>query len=422
MVQSAKQSTTTESSGWALPTYLKLEPVQLAVLTAIAVMFFLAVTGLSRLYRAQQESLGNRWYSRGVADLSTGNFNQAMLEFRTALRYSRDNYDYQLNLGESLLGLKRTEEAYSYFINLWEREPENGIVNLELARFAAASGEKEQAERYYHNAIYATWPVDREVQRRETRVELIEYLLKVGLTKQAQSELIALEANSGNDPVQQARVGDLFLRAQDYQHALAAYRESLRSDRNNEAAAAGAGWAAFEAREYAVAQKYLQAAVAINPKDTQSAERLKTTDLVLQMDPFQRGITAVHRNRMVVNAFATAGARLKVCSVPKPAAGTGPTALGATAEQKQNTAPAAATGSPATTQSSSASPATEPSLVDTWAELQGRITPRGLERDPDLVESAMDLVFEIERETASCGVVSPADQALLLISRLHEGP
>ena len=388
MVDSAKQSTTTVRSRWALPTYLTLEPVQLAVLTAIAVVFFLAVTGLSHLYRSQQESLGNRWYMRGVADLSTGNFNQSMLEFRTALRYSRDNYDYQLNLAESLLGLKRAPEAYSYFINLWEREPENGVVNLELARIAAASGQTEQAERYYHNAIYATWPGDREVQRRETRVELIEYLLKIGASQQAQSELIALEANLGNDPVQQERLGGLFMRAQDYEHALAAYRSSLRSNRRNGAALAGAGWAAYETGQYPLAQKYLEAALMINPNDTQSAARLKTTELILQMDPFQRGLSVAHRNRMVTDAFASAGQRLKSCE-----------------------------GKPGSTAAASS----QLGLADTWATLQPRITPRGLESDPDLVESSMDLVFEIERETASCGVVSPADQALLLISRLHEG-
>lgn len=396
MAESANQSTTAERSRGMPQSYLKLEPVQLAVLTAIAVIFFVAVTGLSRLYRTQQESLGNRWYTRGTADLSTGNFNQAMLEFRTALRYSRDNYDYQLNLAESLLGLKRTQEAYAYFINLWERKPEDGVVNLELARIAAASSEQGQAERYYHNALYATWPGDQVVQRRETRVELIEYLLKIGADEQAQSELIALEANLGNDPVQQARLGDLFMRAHDYERALGAYRESWRSNRHNEAAAAGAGWAAFEVGEYAEAQKYLQAELTMNPKDTQSVERLKMTNLVLQMDPFHRGISVAHRNRMVVDAFATAGARLKLCAIP-------------------------VAGSSTSKQVQSNSPAMDPTLVDGWAELQGRITPRGLDRDPDLVESAMDLVFEIEHQTASCGVVSPTDQALLLIAKSHEG-
>jgi tetratricopeptide (TPR) repeat protein len=380
----------------------------LAMLSVLAVMFFLLVTGLSHLYQAQQESLGERWFSRGVADLNAQKFDSAVLEFRTALRYSRDNYSYQLSLAEALIGLKRTGEAHAYLINLWERQPENGLVNLALARIAAQSAETEQALRYYHNAIYATWP-DGEVRRREVRVELIEYLLKINANEQADAESIALEANLGDDPAEQARVGGLFMRAQDYEHALAAYRESLKSGRRNPTATAGAGMAAFELGRYPLAYRYLQAAVNADPHDTQSARLLKTTELVLQMDPFQRQLSAAHRNRIVVEAFAAAGERLKSCGV-KASAAAGP----------QSSSHAAGT------KTSAASPAaTAPSrsnLADTWAQMKPRTSQRRLERDPDWVESAMDLAFDIERETAAtCGAPGGTDQALLLISKLHEG-
>ena len=231
-----------EENGKNLRLYLTREPVILALLSVSAVVLFLAVTGLSRAYHAQQESLGNRWFTRGVTDLQAGRFDRAVNEFRTALLYSRDNYSYQFNLAEALVGLKRTDEAYAYLINLWEREPENGLVNRELARIAAQKGEAEQALRYYHNAIYAIWPVDQEVERRNTRLEVIEFLLRINAKAQAQAELIALAANIGDDLSQQAHVGDLFLRAQDYEHALAAYRLSLKANRHNPAALAGAGW------------------------------------------------------------------------------------------------------------------------------------------------------------------------------------
>jgi hypothetical protein len=54
--------------------------------------------------------------------------------------------------------------------------------------------------------------------------------------------------------------------------------------------------------------------------------------------------------------------------------------------------------------------------------MQPRISEGALKRDPDLVEAAMDLVFEIERQTnATCGLPSGPDMALLLIAKLHEG-
>jgi tetratricopeptide (TPR) repeat protein len=371
--------------------YLSREPVVLALLCALAVVFFLAVTGLSRIYQAQQDSLGNRWFMRGAADLKQRHFDAAVTEFRSALLYSRDNYDYQLNLAEALIGLKRGAEAYAYFINLWDREPENGLVNLELARIAAQKGETEQALRYYHNAIYATWPGDQQVQRRDTRVELIQYLLNINAKAQAQAELIALAANLEDDSLQQVRVGDLFVQTQDYEHALGEYRLSLRAQPHDAPALAGAGFAAFQLGRYSEAERYLQAAASANPNDTQSAARLKTAALVMQMDPFQRQISVAQRDRIVLEAFAAAGQRLESCSAGGAAKG------------------------PATM------PVAQPGLSDEWAKMKPQITQSGLRRDPDLVNTAMELVFSIERQTSNaCGAASETDAALLLIAKLHE--
>ncbi len=371
--------------------YLRREPVVLALLSALAVMSFVAVTALSHIYHAQQDSLGNRWFTRGTTDASQGHFDRAVTEFRAALLYSRDNYAYQLSLAEALIGLKRTGEAYAYLITLWDRQPENGLVNLELARIAAQKGETDQALRYYHNAIYAIWPGAQHVQRRDTRLELIEYLLNINAKAQAQAELIALAANLEDDPVQQARVAALFLQAQDYEHGLAEYRLSLKGQPHDVPALAGAGMAAFQLGRYSLAQRYLQAAVAANPNDEPSAARLRTAALVMQMDPFQRQLSVAQRDRAVLEAFAAAGQRIKSCS------GAGDSKGSASTE---------------------AAPA---GLAGDWAKMKPRITERGLQRDPDLVNTAMELVFEIEHETSSaCGTPTGADAALLLIAKLHE--
>jgi predicted Zn-dependent protease len=376
--------------------YLSAEPVLLALLFLLAAISFSAVTGLSRLYQAQQAALGNRWYTRGTADLNAQKFDTAALEFRTALRYSRDNYSYQLNLAEALIGLQRTVEAQAYLVNLWDRQPENGFVNLELARIAAQSNDTEHALRYYHNAIYAAWPTssgEDVIQRRRARVELIEYLLRINETTHAQAELIALAANLGDDPEQQRRLGDLFVRAQDYEHALAAYQLSLKADRHNAVAEANAGAAAFQLGQYRAASRYLQAAVVANGNDAQSASLLQKTELVQQLDPYEGGIPGVQRRQTVKHDFEIAGDRLKVCSTS-----------------------ASGMGSIAT------SNASQQNLSERWAQMKPRVTEHGLERDPDLTDSVMSLVFEIEQQTAaSCGTPSGMDEALLLIEKSREG-
>ena len=369
--------------------YLRQQPVMLALLAVLVVIFFLAVTGLSRAYHAQRDALGDRWFTRGAADLSARKYDSAVTDFGSALLYSRDNYTYQLNLAEALIGLKRTGEAAAYLTNLWERQPEDGLVNLELARIAVQKGQTEQSLRYYHNAIYAAWPSDQEGKRRDARLELIEFLLNTGARAQAQSELIALQENLGDDPSQQERVGDLFLRAQDYEHALTAYRQSLKLERDNRASLAGAGFAAFQLGRYPLAQRYLEGAVAANPSDTRSADRLKMTEMVLGMDPFRRQLSVAQRAKIVIGAFTTAGERLKTCS--------------------------AARGMALPTASQS-------SLTGNWAKMKPQISEGELRRNPDLVEAAMDLVFDIERQTSvTCGTPGGTDMALLLIAKLHEG-
>lgn len=374
--------------------YLRQRPVMLALLSGFTLLFILGVTGLSKAYQAQRQALGNRWFARGVADLNAKNFDAAVTDFRAALLYARDDYDYQLNLAEALIGSHQTGQASAYLLNLWDREPENGQVNLELARIATQKGQTTDAVRYFNDAVYAAWPPDQEGQRREARLELIALLLRANAKTQAQAELIALAENVGDDPAEQKQLGDLFVRAEDYQHALAAYRLSLKLDRHNAAALTGAGYAAFELGQYSEAEHFLQLAVSENPNDTEAAERLKTAEMVVRMDPFRNPISSAERNRIIVEAFATAGERLTHCPVP-------------------NGAGAASAGSP---------PASPANVSDQWAALKPRVSERNLRTDPDLGQTAMKLVFRIERQTnAICGTPSGADLALLLIAKEHEG-
>lgn len=369
--------------------YLRKRPVMLGLLTGLAIVFFLVVTGLSSAYYAQREALGNRWFSRGIADLNATRYGAAVTEFRTALLYSRDNYTYQLNLAEALIGANQPAQAYAYLLNLWDREPEDGLVNLELARIAAEKGQTQQAIRYYHDAVYAVWPSSEEGKRRDARLELIDLFLRLNAKAQAQAELIALSENASDEPAQQERLGDLFMRAGDNEHALAAYRVALKADRHNPAALAGAGDAAFQLGRYPLAEHYLQSAMAANPHDKKSDELLKTTEMVLRMDPLRPDISTAERNRLAMEAFAAAGQRLTNCAVPK------------------NVTPAGQT---------------QPSLSDEWTSLKPRLTPENLRRNPDLAGSALDLVFRIEKQTSTlCGTPTGTDLALLLISKLHEG-
>jgi tetratricopeptide (TPR) repeat protein len=364
------------------------QPLSLAFLTVLAIILFLAVTAISRIYNAQQKTLADRWSLRGAADLKANRYPLAVSDFRTSLLYARDNAGYELHLAQALMGEQKYDEAAAYLTSLWERDPDDGEVNLELARIAAGRNQTDRANRYYHNAIYATWPANHEQEREQARFELIDLLLRDRAYAQAQSELIALAANLGDDPAERAHAGDLFLAAEDNGHALAEFRMSLERDPHNEDSLAGAGRAAFELARYPEAARYLREAVAAAPRDAASANLLREADRVLEMDPYRPGINATERDRIVIEDFAAAGARLDACN-------------------------GAASSSPLMPWQT---------LRQNWTALKPRITPGGLRQDPDRVQAAMSLVFNIEHETAgACGLPSETDTALQLIANLREG-
>jgi predicted Zn-dependent protease len=370
-----------------LQPYLRREPVTLALLTGLAILAFSAVAGLSRLYHRQQESLADRWSTRGTEDLKAARYGSAVVDFRTALLYARDEYTYQLDLAEALVGEHRADEAYAYLVNLWQREPENGLVNLELARIEAARGHSESALRYYHNAIYAIWQGDQEKASQNARLELIQYLLRTNDLAQADSELIALTVNLGSNARGHVHAGQLFLQAQDNQRAFDQFRLALQHDRHNVAAMAGAGNAAFQLAQYSDAVRYLREAEVAGNKTNDS--ELKIAQLVLSMDPFRTRFNSRERRRIAMSAFDAAGDRLKACGTPGP--------FSIPAGELTN-------------------------LTQSWTKLKPQVNERDMRNDPDEVNTIMSLVFSIERQTSGmCGTSSDTDNALLLIANLHEG-
>jgi hypothetical protein len=61
-------------------------------------------------------------------------------------------------------------------------------------------------------------------------------------------------------------------------------------------------------------------------------------------------------------------------------------------------------------------------LSQEWEKRKSGMTENNLRRDPDLVNQAMALVFDIERKTnGACGSLNEADDALLMIAKSHEG-
>ena len=372
--------------------------VVLLLLTAGAVLAFAAVSHLVTRFVGNQQARGRRLYTQGMADLNAGNSGLAIEEFRAALICDRGNSQYQLTLGRALRDTGRLDEAESYLESLWERTPEDGTINMALARVSVRRGSVDGALRYYHNAIYGVWSSDADANRRRARLELIEFLLEKDALEQARSELLALAAALPNDPALHLRAADLMAQARDYGDALTEYDRVLRLDRGNAAALSGAGQASYEAGRYRTALRFLQAAVGSRPQDATSRHLYESASLILEIDPFARRISDAERNRRVAAAFTAAGERLSTCAKQKGID------LTAVRPAPQSSAAAASSGMA--------------TLQSRWVAAKHELPRMRISADTDLPDTIMDLVFDVEQQTAQeCGDPHGTDEALLLISR-----
>jgi len=368
-------------------------PVIIASLAMVTVLAFLGVNRLVNRFREQEKALARHLYEHGLQAQAAGQAERAVADFRAALSYARDNFDYQLSLARALRDTGRTAESETYLISLWERTPQEGAVNLALGRLFAREGLFDKTIQYYHNAIYGFWPGDPETKRRDTEFELITFLLQHQAYPQAQAELITMAAALPSDPGLRVRAAQLFATSQDYEHALAQFQQVLRTDRDNQAALYGAGQAAFHLGRYRTAQGYLRSAVRRDPQNTQAATSLKTATMVLDADPFAPRISDAERGRRVRSAFQMAGERLDNCAKAN----------------EIDLSPRSPSGG-------------LPALKAQWLEMAPKAAKLRPPRNDGAQDEIMDLVFEIEQQTQStCGTPQGLDQALFLLSQDRNG-
>jgi tetratricopeptide (TPR) repeat protein len=337
-------------------------------------------------------------FYRGLEEQRHKNFDGAIADFRAALSYDPANYTYELNLAKVLIESQRDRagvpnqhyvEAESYLGSLAEREPQDGEVNLQLARLAAHDGKDEDAVRYYHRAIYGLWSTEPDANRRRARLELVDFLLDHDQRMDAQAELIASAASLPPDATLHLKIADRLLRAGDFHDALDQYQLAIQFDHNNTLAFVGAGKAAFELGQYRTAQRYLQTALQMQALDEEAAGMLKTVMLILQSDPYRPNLSAEDRRKRFVAAFEQAGARAQACI------------------QKAG-------------QTSDAETTLE-ALHAQWLAAEPKLA-RVRAADSSTLEDAMDLTLKIEQAAqAQCGDAQGLDLALLLIARNREG-
>lgn len=365
------------------PSHSIREPLLVAILVLITIAFSLVTRVYSEAYNRRRAVLGMQWFERGEHALKDSGPKEAVEDFRTALFYDPRNWEFGMQLADALMQANHTDRALNYYLSLWQRNPSNAPVNLQLARLYARKGDTANAERYFNGAVFGDWPEHADENRRAARLELIHYYLERGDTGHAESQLILLSGNLPEDPRLHTRVANLYTRVGDDQRALAQFREALKLDTNYVPALEGAGEAAFRMGDLRTAQSYLSRARNLDPSNATAKNLLSILDAVFALDPYEQGISEAEQIERTLRVFEVAGNRLQSCSETPPAA------VGL--------------------------------FFDRWKQLKTTANTRFLMRHPDEMETLLNFTVSAEKMAqANCGEPSPEDAALLAMAQQWE--
>jgi hypothetical protein len=139
----------------------------------------------------------------------------------------------------------------------------------------------------------------------------------------------------------------------------------------------GAGEAAFQMGDYRTARHYLLPVVAQTRKDEHSMELLNLSELVIKLNPFERGLSSQERARRTVHDFQLALSRAQKCTTP-------------TADLS--------------------------SLTQQVDSKKAMIRENVLTRNPDTLEATMELAFKLETAASQCGPADLEERALELLA------
>jgi tetratricopeptide (TPR) repeat protein len=353
----------------------------------ITVVLAILTNSLVGSFARHRDVLARRWRANGERAMRAGHPQEAVNALHSALEYAPDQRDLEIELAMALAAAGRNREATSYYNSLLETQPGNGVIHLQLARLAAQEGNATLAEQHYQNALDGTWEGNGYLMRLSVRLELAGYLISRKNYSRAQTELRTAAGNAPDVTQTQLEIAGLMEQAQDPADALEIYRTQTRHKGAPLEAFEGAGRTAYALGRIAVAREALARAV----DDRRFASQDKATrDSVLRMLGDSVHILQLYPGSNL-NVYALATRILKDAKIAR-------------ARLTSCFASANAGGEMANLQSD-------------WQQVPANLTIRALERDPQLEQTTMSLVYDTEEQTAQvCGAPSGDDALLLKIA------
>lgn len=293
----------------------------LAEKTESLVLVFVALGGLfaftdsaASAYRGERLRRAEAHYRNAEQLARRGQAEQAVEEYRAALSYSPSNSRYDLALALALIDLNRLNEAETHLLQLRESEPDNALIDLQLARISARQGKIEDAVMEYHRAIYGLWPTDALNNRLQARFELIDLLTRTGQSRAALAELLVLADEAPGNVDLQMRVADLLLKHGVPQRAREIFAGVVAKEPRSVQGILGEAAAAFAEGDYADAEAGFRKALRLNPGNADARQRLTETTEIRSFDPTLVSLSADERYERSRNLIDQALQSLESCA------------------------------------------------------------------------------------------------------------
>jgi len=366
------------------------DSIAFLILLAITAVLFAVTLFLFKSFSAHRAEIARQAGEDGRIALSQGRPRDAIGELRTALSYAPNERNYELLLAQALGQDGRLEEAINYFLNLWESQPGDGFVNLQLARLERQRDERQAAINYYRASVFGSWTGDGVIRRRDVRLELANYLIDQKMFALAQTELLIAASNAPSIPGLSVALGDALLRANDQTDAMKQYQRAIFEDPRNAIAYEKAGRLAYTMGDYMHAREWLERSLresagavsnAAEPEGD-AAALLKNSERLLALDPALAPTRADRVNRILAER-SIAKKRFDACFK----------------------------------QASSLSTSME-TLSSRWTASSVNSTPAALMRDDSNEDLVRSLIDGTESTTAKlCGAPQGDDALLLLLAQ-----
>jgi tetratricopeptide (TPR) repeat protein len=370
--------------------FLFRDGLAFVVLTLVSLALYGVTLSLFRSFESHRQGLAEYWSDRGKQEMQGGQSKQGAESLRKALSYAPDNRGYELLLAEALSDAGQADQATNYFLNLWESQPGDGFINLELARLARGKKDTQRAVTYYRASIFGDWRGDGPTRRRSIRLELADYLASLHQFDAARDELMIASGNAAVNQNINLTLGDKFAAIGDVPDALNSYKKAAVDDPHDQVTLEKAGRLSFQVGNFDDAFGFLDDALKEGISDegdrqqlaamAQQAQQLIKLSLSRELPPGER-------IEHLLLAKTIAQARLTACL----------TRSGAAAQQS----------------------ATLQNLKERW-EVADSDTQSTMEQVPTLQDSLSNLVMETELVTAKeCGPPTGDDALLMILAKLQ---